>query len=120
MAEAVKITISQVCDAVRPAILAALAGMAEPRQLERGAAMPVVALSKGQGVKEKAIALLEKALAGTGYVVAENTQDESEIAVLREGDIEQLGLYMCSFCATIFRSELERDAHQRSHFFGFG
>lgn len=119
MAEAIKITISQVCDAARPAILAALAGMAEPRQLERGAAVLVVP-SRGEGTKEKAIALLEKVLAGTGYVVAENTQDESEIAVLREGDIEQIGLYMCSFCATIFRSEMERDVHQRSHFFGFG
>lgn len=53
------------------------------------------------------------------YVVAENAQDPDELAVLKKGDLEQLGLYICSFCTMVFRSETERNMHQRVHYFGF-
>ncbi len=54
------------------------------------------------------------------YVVAENAQDPDELAVLKRGDLEQLGLFICSFCPSVFKSETERNLHQRVHFFGFG
>jgi hypothetical protein len=55
-----------------------------------------------------------------GYVVAENAHDEEEIVILRKGDIEEVGLYLCSLCAMIFGSQEERTIHERSHMFGFG
>lgn len=111
------ITISHVCDDARQAVLAALAGMAhEGQEGEEGGRI----LLAGDDTKELAMQLLERALAGTGYVVAENTEDEGEVAILKEGNIEQLGLYLCSFCATVFRNEAELDVHRRAHFFGFG
>jgi hypothetical protein len=54
------------------------------------------------------------------YIVAENSEDPSELAVLKKGDLEQLGVYVCSFCASVFKSEIERNVHQRVHLFGFG
>ncbi len=54
------------------------------------------------------------------YLVAENAESPDELAVLKKGDLEQLGLYICSFCASVFRSEIERNVHQRVHLFGFG
>ncbi len=54
------------------------------------------------------------------YLVAENAQNPDELAVLKKGDLEQLGLFMCSFCPSMFRSETERNVHQRVHLFGFG
>ncbi len=53
------------------------------------------------------------------YVVAENTEDPTELAILKKGDIEQLGLYLCSFCMMAFNTEVERNLHQRVHYFGF-
>ena len=52
--------------------------------------------------------------------MAESTEDPMLLAVLKEGDIEQLGLYLCGYCATVFRNEVERNLHQRVHYFGFG
>ena len=55
-----------------------------------------------------------------GYIVAENAEDPDELAVLKEGDLEQLGMYLCSFCAMVIKSDIERNIHQRVHYFGFG
>jgi hypothetical protein len=51
------------------------------------------------------------------YVISENTRDESEIAVLKKGDIEQLGIYVCMHCGMVFESEAQRTVHQRMHYF---
>ncbi|MGI0019328.1 MAG: hypothetical protein ACREAY_02535 [Nitrososphaera sp.] len=106
------VTISQVCDESRPAVLSALAGLGAEKVEDR------VKVQEAEG--RQVVALLGKALAGSGYVAVENMQDASEIAVLKEGDIEQLGLYLCGYCAMVFRSDLERNLHQRVHYFGFG
>ena len=51
------------------------------------------------------------------YVISENTRDESEIAVLKKGDIEQFGIYVCMHCGMVFESETQRTVHQRMHYF---
>ena len=42
------------------------------------------------------------------YVISENTHDQSEIAILRKGDIEQLGILVCIHCSMVFESEIQR------------
>ena len=107
-----KVVISRVCDDTRPAIRSAVFGL--QMQYDTDALILPGADAK------KVLQLLEKALVGSYYVVAENTQDTEEIAILKSGDIEQLGLYLCGYCAMVFSSEVERNAHQRIHYFGFG
>ena len=51
------------------------------------------------------------------YVISENTHDQSEIAILRKGDIEQLGIFVCMHCSMVFESETQRTVHQRIHYF---
>lgn len=51
------------------------------------------------------------------YVISENTHDESEIAILKKGDIEQFGIYVCIHCGMVFESEIQRIVHQRMHYF---
>ena len=51
------------------------------------------------------------------YVISENTLDETEIAVLKKGDIEQLGIYVCMHCGMVFESEIQRTIHERVHYF---
>jgi hypothetical protein len=51
------------------------------------------------------------------YIVAENTKEKNEIAILKKGDIEQLGIFVCAHCGMIFDSELQRTIHQRIHYF---
>jgi hypothetical protein len=52
------------------------------------------------------------------FVVAENTEKENEITLLKKGDIEQLGIYLCTHCGVAFGSEIQRTVHQRIHYFG--
>lgn len=105
------ISISRACDELKPAILSALKGHAPSDKDGR---------LKLEGDAKSVLALLEKALEGSDCVAVENMQDESEIAILKKGDIEQLGLYLCGYCAMVFGSDLERNLHQRVHYFGFG
>ena len=51
------------------------------------------------------------------YVISENNLDDTEIAVLKKGDIEQLGIYICMHCGMAFESETHRTIHQRMHYF---
>jgi hypothetical protein len=51
------------------------------------------------------------------FIISENTRDETEIAVLKKGDIEQLGIYVCMHCGMVFESEVQRTVHQRMHYF---
>src|ERR671923_1257588 len=50
------------------------------------------------------------------YIVTENIKEENEIAILKKGDIEQLGIFICTHCAMLFESDLERTTHQRLHY----
>jgi hypothetical protein len=50
------------------------------------------------------------------YIVSENTEEENEIAILKNGDIEQLGIYTCSHCGMLFKSDVQRTIHQRIHY----
>jgi hypothetical protein len=51
------------------------------------------------------------------YIISENNLDVTEIAVLKKGDIEQLGIYVCMHCGMAFKSETHRTIHQRMHYF---
>ena len=50
------------------------------------------------------------------YIVTENMKEENEIAILKNGDIEQLGIYTCPHCAMLFKSDVQRTIHQRIHY----
>ncbi|HZA08085.1 MAG TPA: hypothetical protein VE619_10305 [Nitrososphaeraceae archaeon] len=50
------------------------------------------------------------------YVISENMQNENEMAILKKGDIEQLGIYVCIHCGMAFESEIQRVVHQRMHY----
>lgn len=52
-----------------------------------------------------------------GYIVAENTEEENEIVILKQGDMEQFGIYICTHCGMSFESEIQRTVHQRIHYF---
>ena len=51
------------------------------------------------------------------YLVTENSEKENEIAILKQGDMEQFGIYICVHCGTSFDSEIQRIVHQRMHYF---
>ncbi|MGC2668536.1 MAG: hypothetical protein WA220_05070 [Candidatus Nitrosopolaris sp.] len=42
------------------------------------------------------------------FVVTENTEKQNEITLLKKGDIEQLGIYLCTHCGVAFGSEIQR------------
>jgi hypothetical protein len=50
------------------------------------------------------------------YIVTENTKEENEIAILKNGDIEQLGIYICSHCGMLFKNDIQCTMHQRIHY----
>lgn len=106
------VSVSRVCDDMMPAVLSALESPGMQRDRD--------AITLPDAEAKDVLALLEKALAGSDYIAAENTQEKGEIAVLKRGDIEQLGLYLCGYCAMVFGSDIERNVHQRAHYFGFG
>ncbi len=105
----IKVDISHLCAELRPAVLDVLAAD------NSDGTVVIVQENDIKKVKQS----LEKALPAD-YVVAENMEDPGELAILKNGDLEQLSLYFCSYCAMIFGSETERNLHQRVHFFGFG
>ena len=63
---------------------------------------------------------LDKSLTQNDYVIVDNAENEKEIAILKKGDIEEVGLYLCNLCAMIFGSKEEKMVHEQSHLFGFG
>lgn len=50
------------------------------------------------------------------YVVVQDTESEDTLALLKQGDIEQLGILSCDFCGAAFNSEDEKYIHQRAHY----
>ena len=59
--------------------------------------------------------LLEKN-AIVDYIVAEDLQYDNTLVLLRDGDIEQLGIQICDFCGALFNSEDEKYIHQKIHY----
>lgn len=51
------------------------------------------------------------------FVAVEDTENENTLAIVREGDMEQFSMYVCSHCGMIFGSEEERVIHERIHYF---
>ena len=52
-----------------------------------------------------------------GFVVVEDTENENTLAIVKEGDIEQFGIFVCSHCGMLFHTEEERFVHERVHYF---
>jgi hypothetical protein len=52
-----------------------------------------------------------------GYMVAEDTESADTLTILKQGDVEQFGMYACSHCGTFFKSIEERTVHERIHYF---
>lgn len=53
----------------------------------------------------------------SNYLIAENSRDDNELVILKKGDIEQIGLFICMHCSMIFGSAEERSEHLRAHYF---
>ena len=51
------------------------------------------------------------------YIVVENYDNKNQLVVLKNGDIEQLGLYACIHCGMMFKSDEERYQHSSIHYF---
>lgn len=50
------------------------------------------------------------------YVVAQDTESENTLVILKDGDIEQLGVLVCDFCGAVFHDEDEKYIHQKAHY----
>ena len=51
------------------------------------------------------------------YVVAQDSETENTLAILKAGDLGQLGILICDFCGAAFSSADEKYIHQRAHYF---
>ena len=51
------------------------------------------------------------------YVVAEDLQYDNTLVVLKDGDIQQLDIWLCDICGLACASEDEKYIHQRIHYF---
>lgn len=56
-------------------------------------------------------------LSTINYIVAEDLDSENIFIILKDGDIEQIGLLLCDFCGLVCASEEEKYIHQRAHSF---
>jgi hypothetical protein len=52
-----------------------------------------------------------------GYMVAEDIETVDTLTILKQGDVEQFGVHMCSHCGTFFKGIEERTVHERIHYF---
>jgi hypothetical protein len=50
------------------------------------------------------------------YIVVQDLEKENTLTILKDGDMEQLGILICDFCGALFNSEDEKYIHQRAHF----
>lgn len=51
------------------------------------------------------------------FIIAEDTEAENTVTILRQGDLEQFGIYVCKHCGTISKSIDEKILHERIHYF---
>jgi hypothetical protein len=118
------VSVSSVCQELRPVILSFL-----HRQIAKNSVIQdntddgqifLPEEHDGQKIKQIIESEFTKNRDFDDYIVTRNNEDPLEIAILKKGDIEQLGLFICGFCPMVFRSEVEKNIHQRVHYFGFG
>ena len=50
------------------------------------------------------------------YVVAQDIEQDNTLTLLKNGDVEQLGIFICDLCGAVFHDEDEKYVHQRAHF----
>lgn len=50
-------------------------------------------------------------------MVAQDTEAENTLAILKKGDLEQFGLYICKHCGMAFSRDDEKILHERIHYF---
>ena len=50
-------------------------------------------------------------------MVAEDIDSADTLTILKQGDVEQFGMYVCGHCGTFFKSIEERTVHERIHYF---
>ena len=50
-------------------------------------------------------------------MIAEDTEVENTVTILRQGDLEQFGIYLCKHCGTVFKSIDKKILHERIHYF---
>ena len=119
------VSLSSVCRELRPVILSFLYGrIAKDNVIEDNADEGQLYILAEEDDEKKIKLIIQKEFMQNrdfdDYVVTGNNDNPAEIAVLKKGDIEQLGLFICGFCPMIFQSEVEKNIHQRIHYFGFG
>jgi hypothetical protein len=111
----VTIDLTYVPDMVRSQILKSIDLKYHPNQNE------CMIILQNEANTQKIKSMLEQILKEKSiddFVVAENTEKENEITLLKQGDLEQLGIYLCTHCGVSFGSEIQRIVHQRIHYFG--
>jgi hypothetical protein len=116
------VNLSNVCQELRPLILSMLRKqiITSSSRIEERSSEGQIVLDDEQDSHKVRLLVEEFLGARDDYVVAENSEDPNEIAVLKKGDIQQLGLFICGYCPMVLKSEIERNIHQRVHYFGFG
>lgn len=90
-----------------------------PREDHSDKSLDIIFLEVPQERKEKIIKIIENILSLSnieGYSVVENMIDESEVAVLKSGDIEELGIFICAHCGAPFQNHEQMMIHQRMHY----
>ena len=119
------INLSRVCTELRPAILSLLhRQISKVRVIQDNAGEEQIRILAENEDLPKFKSIIEIEFTRNrdfdDYLVTCNNDNSSEIDILKKGDLEQLGLFICGFCPMIFQSEVEKIIHQRVHYFGFG
>jgi hypothetical protein len=122
---AIIINLSRVCKELRPVIVSILYGrIAKDNVIEDNADEGQICILAEEDDKKKITLIIESEFTQNrdfdDYVITGNNDNPAEIDILKKGDLEQLGLFICSFCPMICQSEVEKIIHQRIHYFGFG
>lgn len=87
---------------------------------EKGATHLHVLTFQYKGSLDDLKSTLERILARSGlddFIVYEDTETENTLAILKDGDVEQFGIYICNHCGMIFGSMDEKIIHERIHYF---
>ena len=115
----VKIDLSHLPDGLKSVIINNKEFSSLPKDNHYDTNEDLVCLELPQERREKVIKILEVILSKSninGYSVVENTIDKNEIAILKSGDIEELGIFICAHCGTPFQSHEQMMIHQRMHY----
>lgn len=115
----IKIDLSHLPVTLKSIVLNNMEFSSLPRDIPNDKNDDLVCLTLPQEDKSKIMEILERILSNSnsdGYVVVENTIDKSEIAILKSGDIEELGIFICAHCGTPFQSREQMMIHQRMHY----